>query len=248
MNNTNPQPILFLDFDGTISSRDAIDAILEAFADEEWLKIEDDWRQGRIGSRECLAAQVQLVRARAEEINELLSSIEVDEGFNALLETCERNRVATHIISDGFDYCIKLILANAAENDRELARRLARMRICASHLEIKNGRWQTAFPFFARACVHGCATCKPAVIEMLNPNAAPVVFVGDGLSDRYAARAADVVFAKKSLAAYCAAQAIEFIAYENLRDVAREFEELLRVGAIRARNEADAPLVLPVGA
>ncbi|PYS76594.1 MAG: phosphatase, partial [Acidobacteria bacterium] len=45
-------PILFLDFDGTISERDAIDAMLEAFAAPEWLAVEEEWQAGRIGSRE----------------------------------------------------------------------------------------------------------------------------------------------------------------------------------------------------
>ena len=52
-------PILFLDFDGTISERDAIDALLEAFADSRWLVIEEEWKAGRIGSRECLREQAQ---------------------------------------------------------------------------------------------------------------------------------------------------------------------------------------------
>src|SRR5438876_1154800 len=47
-------PTIFLDFDGTITRRDAIDAILDAYADPQWLDIEDAWKSGRIGSRECL--------------------------------------------------------------------------------------------------------------------------------------------------------------------------------------------------
>jgi len=43
------KPVLFLDFDGTITRRDAVDAILEKFADPRWLAIEEDWKSGRIG-------------------------------------------------------------------------------------------------------------------------------------------------------------------------------------------------------
>jgi len=56
---TEPQtPILFLDFDGTISRRDAVDAILETYADPKWLTFEAEWSAGRIGSRDCLRAQM----------------------------------------------------------------------------------------------------------------------------------------------------------------------------------------------
>ncbi|GAC1400510.1 MAG: hypothetical protein NVSMB56_15580 [Pyrinomonadaceae bacterium] len=85
-------------------------------------------------------------------------------------------------------------------------------------------------------------------MRLLNQTNAPVVFVGDGLSDQYAVQDADVVFAKKSLANYCAAQAIEFVAYETLLDVAEEFERLLQAGVSLSRNTADTPLVVPVGA
>ena len=104
------QPVLFVDFDGTVTTRDVVDVILEKFADERWLEIEKQWRRGRIGSRDCLRAQMALVRATRGELDALLDSIRVDEGFALLLEICARHQLAVHILSDGFDYCIRRIL------------------------------------------------------------------------------------------------------------------------------------------
>ena len=73
------KPILFLDFDGTISCRDAIDAILERFADQSWEIIEERWKNGAIGSRQCLREQVALINASPKEINDLLDEIKIDE-------------------------------------------------------------------------------------------------------------------------------------------------------------------------
>src|ERR671939_573266 len=101
LNAVQQPPILFLDFDGTITERDAIDALLDAYADPQWLAIEAEWQAGRIGSRECLRAQLALVRASREEVNALLDSIKVDRGFATLLETCAALRVPVHIVSDG---------------------------------------------------------------------------------------------------------------------------------------------------
>src|SRR5258706_15025878 len=92
-------PILFLDFDGTISRRDAVDAILETYADPEWLTLEAEWRDGRIGSRDCLRAQMALVRASRTQIDALLDEIGIDEDLVALLEMCAMHQVSTHIIS-----------------------------------------------------------------------------------------------------------------------------------------------------
>jgi 2,3-diketo-5-methylthio-1-phosphopentane phosphatase len=218
------KPILFLDFDGTITKRDAVDAILESFADSRWLEIEEDWKQGRIGSRECLAAQMRLVRATKDQIDALLDSIEIDEGFVKLLDTCAERGVEVHIISDGFDSCIKRILARPALN---LQARMNRVRVFSSHLEAVRDRWEVDFPSFHQSCGHGCATCKPAIMSLLNPSGGPTIFVGDGLSDKYAATSADLVFAKDKLAALCHEQRIAHRQYRNLADVAAQLDVLL---------------------
>src|SRR5262249_14126978 len=100
-----PKAMLFLDFDGTITCRDVVDTILETYADEKWLSFESDWRAGRMGSRDCLQAQISMVRATRQQLDKLLDSMVVDEGLTSLLETCAAERVSAHIISDGFDHC-----------------------------------------------------------------------------------------------------------------------------------------------
>ena len=225
---TETKPILFLDFDGTVSERDAIDAILERFADEKWLNIEERWKKGTIGSRECLREQVALVTATADEINDLLDEIRLDTGFETLLKICQRFEIKPHIISDGFDFCIRRILSNSLITEN--------LPVFSSHLEFQNGEWQTAFPYFAENCQHGCATCKPQVMKNLNPNCAPTIFVGDGLSDRYAAQAADLVFAKQGLARFCTEKKIKYSAYQNLFEVSERVEKMLNLQDLAARS------------
>jgi 2,3-diketo-5-methylthio-1-phosphopentane phosphatase len=217
---------VFVDFDGTITRADVVDAILERYADAEWRRVEEEWQTGRIGSRECLRAQMALVRATEREIDSLLDAIDVDDGFAELLETCRRNDARVHILSDGFDYCIRRILGRSG---REIARLLRDVGVCASHLEPgSDGRWSVEFPFSPHACTHGCATCKPAVIRLLSADEpGPTVFVGDGLSDRFAAAAADVLFAKDALAGYCVREHIVHSRYLDLRHVARSLEPML---------------------
>jgi 2,3-diketo-5-methylthio-1-phosphopentane phosphatase len=215
-----PDAILFLDFDGTITRRDAVDAILEAYADPEWLSFETEWREGRIGSRDCLRAQMGLVRASRAQLDALLDEIEIDEGLIPLLEMCAAHNIPAHIISDGFDYCIRRILSR----EKLASALLQEARVCASVLEGRGQMWRTEFPFFHQTCAHGCATCKPAVMRLLNRTNAPALFVGDGLSDRYAVESADLVFAKNGLAAHCTENGIEHVSFSNLNDVAAQLD------------------------
>jgi 2-hydroxy-3-keto-5-methylthiopentenyl-1-phosphate phosphatase len=220
-------PAVFLDFDGTITIQDATDAILDAYADPDWLRIEDAWKAGRIGSRECLTAQMALVTATREEVDALLDRVEIDAGLVTLLDLCAALPAPVHIVSDGFDYCIQRILNRPSLH---LAAHLKGMRILSSHLWTEHDRWRVSFAFPAHACVHGCATCKPAAMEMLNDGGAPAIFIGDGLSDRYAAMAADLVFAKDTLAGFCEKRAIAYTPYDNLATIAGILEERLRPG------------------
>lgn len=220
-------PTVFLDFDGTISRVDVVDAILDRYADPLWMEVEEDWRAGRLGSRACLARQMALVRASASQMDSLVDAIDIDEGFVPLLEACDRAGSPVHIVSDGFDYCIRRILARLPPSS---ARLVARITICASHLEpAADGRWHTAFPFPGVTCEHGCATCKPAMMRALAPPGVPTIFVGDGLSDRHAVAEATTVFAKTSLAAHCATEGVVHTRFDGLADVAVGIEEYVRV-------------------
>jgi 2-hydroxy-3-keto-5-methylthiopentenyl-1-phosphate phosphatase len=173
-----------------------------------------------------------LVTATPAEMNALLDDIQVDEGFTALLELCAAHLVPVHVVSDGFDYCINRILTRSSLN---LAPYLRLMRIHSSHLEALGTRWRASFTSFERACAHGCATCKPAAMASMNKGGAPTIFAGDGLSDRYAAVSADLVFAKGRLAAHCSERAIRFRFYDNLTTLAAQLEELLSSDAMFRR-------------
>ena len=73
-------------------------------------------------------------------------------------------------------------------------------------------------------------------MRLLNKTNAPAIFVGDGLSDRYAVESADLVFAKDGLASYCTEQSIEHTPYQNLGDVAAHIDRWL-AGRVFLREE-----------
>ncbi len=68
-------------------------------------------------------------------------------------------------------------------------------------------------------------------MRLLNRTNAPALFVGDGLSDRYAVESATLVFAKNGLARYCREQSIEHVSYNNLEDVALYLDRWLAARA-----------------
>ncbi|MBN9136589.1 MAG: HAD-IB family phosphatase, partial [Phyllobacterium sp.] len=102
---------VFCDFDGTISLEDATDFILERLASPAWEDIEQQWKQGLIGSAECMARQIGLIEATHQELDSALDDIAIDPTFPAFIDFCWAQGIPVTIISDGVDYFIKRILA-----------------------------------------------------------------------------------------------------------------------------------------
>ncbi len=225
MKNKNTK--FFIDFDGTISTVDVVDLILERFASEEWKVVEKEWAEGKIGSRECLSRQIALVNAGQEDVRRLLSKVEVDPYFEEFLKQARGLSIPATVVSDGFDFSIQEILKRSIESSL-----LENLPVYCNRLEWSAGKPKAVFNGDS-PCEHGCANCKPRVLKQLTDSHDFVVFIGDGLSDRFAARSADLTFAKGKLLQFCQDNQIKHKPYTNFKDIKQWMEsELLNLGRI----------------
>lgn len=215
-------PAIFCDFDGTITEQDVTDQILSQLAHPSWREVEQLWVRGAIGSRECLERQMSLVRASRRELDALIDAVPVDPGFTGLYRLAHRRSVPFYVVSDGFDYVIGRILKRVAMNGEYRNGK----HLFASGLRVKAQRLETYFPHGPEPCEHGCATCKVAVIREHGRGHQPIVFIGDGLSDRLAVEEADLVFARHPLAHYCREKGIPHLPFESLHEVEHELARL----------------------
>ncbi|MCB4771936.1 HAD-IB family phosphatase [Ancylobacter sp. Lp-2] len=193
-----------LDFDGTICPIDTTDFLLESFAEPEWRGIEDRWQAGEISSRECLAAQVALIRASEEEVRRALSTITLDPDVPRFVAAARRYGADVSVVSDGFDVSILPLLAAAGLDLPVTCNRMA---------PVGGNRWAASFSNGNEGC--GSGTCKCAATD----GKRQLVLIGDGRSDFCLARRADFVFAKGSLAAYCAEESLPHLAVSGFADV-----------------------------
>ena len=217
------KPVVFSDFDGTITCQDVTDKILEQYADPAWLEVEEQWVRGEIGSRECFERHAALVRVTAKQLDALIDSIPLDPDFPEFFHFLKARQLPFYIVSDGFDYVIRRVLKKVgADGELRNGRHLF-----STGLELKDGRVRAVFPHSNHGCKHGCATCKPAIIQRVRKKQQPVIFIGDGLSDRFAVEAADVVFAKHELLAYCRERGLACRPFETFGDVQKSLAEFL---------------------
>lgn len=200
---------VLLDFDGTVTTKDTVDAILERFAAPAWRDIEEEWKSGKIGSRECLSKQTALINALPKEIDALIDGVEIDPGFEQFMETCERLDVSVTIVSDGYRRSIERVLNRAG---RKIPSR--------SGVLVYKGRrrWKLESPVSRSGCTSDSNTCKCMVASEIK---IPKILVGDGRSDFCVANEVDFVLAKGSLARHCAENEIEHKPIAGLVDAAR---------------------------
>jgi 2,3-diketo-5-methylthio-1-phosphopentane phosphatase len=229
-------PIVFCDFDGTITQLDVTDQILDQLADPAWRDVEREWAMGLIGSRECLERQIALVGSSRDQLHTVIDAIALDPHFSEFHRFTRRQKMPLYIVSDGFDYVIRRVLKRASV--RGAFRNGAHL--FASALRVEEHRLSPSFPHAPKSCEHGCATCKPAVMRSQAKGRRPVIFVGDGMSDRFAVEVADVVFAKRQLLAYCRERGITCHPFETFHDVHAVVESLFAPAPVRRLRQAVA--------
>jgi 2-hydroxy-3-keto-5-methylthiopentenyl-1-phosphate phosphatase len=200
----------FCDFDGTVTKEDLIDRILEEFADPFWMDIEQSWVNGEIGSRDCLAMQTKLIKARKRDLLDFVEGSDIDETFVDFARYCKSKAVEVVILSDGIDLFIKSILHRYGLND---------IRVYSNSLESTNGGFEIFFPYFRKDCKSRSGICKCGIMEELSIAGVVNILVGDGRSDFCLADKVDLTFAKLGLLDLCRVKKIPYVEFKEFKDI-----------------------------
>ena len=219
MPNSHVNCQVFVDFDGTIAPGDATDMLFDKYADPSWLDVEADWKAGRIGSRECMARQVDLLRATPEQYNELISEVRIDPAFPAFVELCRAHGIAMTVVSDGLDRTISKVMQQSGLD----------LPFYANRLEWLGGdRWRLAFPNSREDCATLSGNCKCQFTDQARGKAP--IMIGDGRSDFCISGRVDMVLAKGALAEHCRAKGLPHHKVAGFADVNALFAGWLRNG------------------
>ena len=201
---------VFCDFDGTISIEDATDVVLGCFAGSEWEEIERQWKQGLIGSGECMLRQIALIQPKRHELDALLDTVSIDPGFYAFLSYCRDRDIPLTVVSDGVDYFIRHILARHGIGGLPIVANVLTHRFA-------HGRevYSLSPSLTAAGCTSGSGVCKCRVVAGVERQ----IYIGDGRSDFCVVDSVDLVFAKDKLVDYCDNRGIPYVQFENFSDL-----------------------------
>jgi len=189
---------VYVDFDGTIAPSDPTDTVLDHFCDPVWHEIEREWQQGLRTARDCMARQVDLMRATPDALDRLVRTFPIDPHFHSFVELCRRWRLQVVVVSDGMDRVVRHVLRAAGLDLVFFANRLQ---------WLGGDRWRLDFPYLRSDCAASLGNCKCG--HRQRSGGRPIeIAVGDGRSDFCIGRRSHLVLAKGQLAAHCRSENI----------------------------------------
>jgi 2-hydroxy-3-keto-5-methylthiopentenyl-1-phosphate phosphatase len=202
------------DFDGTITRPDVAEDLLRRFAPATWWDLELLHRARKIGMRETLARQFDLVRAtEAELLRHVDEHAALDESFRDFVGFCAEASIRLEIVSEGIDFYVDFLLRKWG---LDIPYRTNRATFTGGGMKI-------GYPWADATCTL-CGTCKLRRLFELRVAGHRIAYVGDGTSDICPAIEADLVFAKDELARLCLEEEIDFIPFDRFSDVQRGLE------------------------
>ena len=189
------------DFDGTVSPRDIGAAFADRFSDGAGGRVPElgEWMAGRIGHRALTRAQCATVRVGEAEALAFTREFALDPDFAPFVHAARARGDEVMVVSEGFSFYVRDQLARAG---------LADLPWAANTLAfLPDGSVEPAFPFADPAC-DACGNCKAQHVRRQRGRGFRTVLVGDGVSDRHGALAADVVLARGSLLDWCGREGV----------------------------------------
>jgi 2-hydroxy-3-keto-5-methylthiopentenyl-1-phosphate phosphatase len=150
--------------------------------------------------------EVGTIRASAEAVSAwAVENVAVRPGFPELIEQFQ-----PVIVSSGLPQLILPVLAREG----------LQVEVRSNGADPRPEGWVVSF-YDERACPVCGELCKRAAL----PSGRPLVYVGDGASDRCAARACDRVFARDFLAQYLAGEGVAYEWFDTLHEVCAALED-----------------------
>jgi 2,3-diketo-5-methylthio-1-phosphopentane phosphatase len=211
---------IFCDFDGTFSVQDVGSTLAARHAADrrpaQWARYE----RGEITAWEYNLEILDGLPLSEQALDEFLHSVKLDPGARDMLAWCEERDIPFRILSDGFDYNLdrlQQIYGISFEYD-------------ANHLHYEDGVWRISAGHPNPACSCGTGTCKRGRIDAFRSThpGMTLVHVGNGrVSDLCGSQAADITFAKDTLALELERRGEPFLPFSTLNDVIIGLEQLV---------------------
>ena len=216
------KPVIFCDFDGTITNSDNIISIMEHFAPPGWEELKDGVLQQTISISEGVGKMFALLDSslKPEIIRHVREHAGIRPGFKEFVEYTKQAEIPLYIVSGGMDFFIEPLLQGLVPAEHVYCN-FAHFNQAKIHIE-----WPHECDDH---CDNGCGCCKPTIMRQVSDQEDYRVVIGDSVTDFEAAKLADFVIARDRLLEKCKQSGISHQGFETFYqviDILKEIEEV----------------------
>ncbi len=211
--------LVLVDFDGTITARDADFVIAElargrAAARAVYEPVAQAYEALEIGLTEYFERYLTGLGLTAAELGRHAGAVPCRPGFDEVVAACLERGHGLRVVSEGLDAYIEPVLRLLGAANLPLS--------CNRLVEGPEGL-RVLPPIDGEACER-CLNCKGVHVRRARARGLRVAMVGNGASDLCAARHADLVLARDTLATLCHAEGLHFEPWESFAEVLSSLE------------------------
>ncbi len=213
--------MVLVDFDGTLTERDADFLVADALLPEPmagaYMPLARAYERLELDTAGYFAGYLELLGRDPEDLARVARGIPLREGARELFQWLDESAVASKIVSEGLDVYIAPALEASG----------------LGHVPLSCNRWVAPYSEHrvvgapdASPCDR-CLSCKGTHVRRAKAQGYRVAVVGNGASDLCAAREADLVLARDSLAEHLRAEGRAFVPWATMADVRGALERVV---------------------
>ena len=204
------------DFDGTITEEDASFFLLDCFAQGDWRRLLQDYKEHKISVGYFNTHAFALINTnKVTLLNAIKGKIKIRPGFSELVDCCSLKGFRLVIISNGLDFYIQAMLEEMG---------LRNIEVYAAQTQFYAGRLQVQY--IGPDNKQSDDGLKKTYAKLFLEQGYRLIYIGDGDSDITPAKHAHKIFARDDLLTYCRENKIRHEPFDDLNDVVRVLELL----------------------
>ncbi|WP_110927822.1 2-hydroxy-3-keto-5-methylthiopentenyl-1-phosphate phosphatase [Bacillus massiliglaciei] len=218
------KPIIFCDFDGTVTDSDNIISIMKHFGPKGWEKWKDQVLNQEISISEGVGNMFALLESEKKEeiIRYVKETAKIRPGFTEMVQYAKAETIPFFIVSGGMDFFIEPLLQEIISPKFVYCNK--------AHFDQNDIRIE--WPYTCDdLCTNHCGCCKPSIMRSLSEKDHFKIVIGDSVTDFEAAKKADLVIARDRLLEECIKQGITHCEFTDFFDVIEIVKQNLEVKA-----------------
>lgn len=210
---SSKQPIIFCDFDGTITDNDNIVAIMKHFKPEGYEAVMEATLNRSISIREGVGRMFALFPSsqKAEIISYVLEQAVIREGFSEFLDYLRSDNIPFYVTSGGIDFFVDPLLEPFG---------IPAEHVFCNSADFEGGHIRITWPHPCQEpCINDCGMCKVTVMKDFPAGEYTRILIGDSITDFEGAKKADLVYSRSTLTERCKELGVNHVPFDTFTDI-----------------------------